>query len=181
MSESLRQIALNSANASAELEEMLISTDGEITDQIAEFLAVKDIQLPAKVDSYAYLMERMDVLAMHYKCKAEYFQNLAKAADKVTDRCKSNLEEAMNLIGTQEILGFDTKFKFVKTNPSVVINDESLIPEEFKIPIFDTQIDKKAISARLKDGIEVSGCSLKQGQTLKKLANTPGKAKQVKS
>lgn len=158
---------------SSELENQLIQSGGEITPEIEALLEVKDLQLPDKVDNYGLVMDRMAMISEFYTQRAEMFLKMSKAADSVIDRCKSNLKLAMENLKTDEILGHDIKFKIVKSNPTVVIEDESKIDPAYTTTQTVVKIDKKRIGEDLKVGIEVAGAKLQQGSSLRQYANTP--------
>jgi hypothetical protein len=162
---------------STQLEELLIESNGELTPDLEEMLVVKDVQIPAKVDAYADVMLRMEMLADYYKQKADVFLRMSTAASAVIDRCKDNLKGAMLQLNEPEIRGFDIRFKLVASNPSVVIQNESQIPLEYIKQEIVEKIDKKKIAENLKAGKAVSGAVLEQSFSLRKYANTPSKDK----
>lgn len=170
---SLVELAKNSAT----LEEMLIMSGGEMTAEIEDMLTVKDIQLPAKIDSYALVMDRMESISRFYEEKAEFYQRLSRAADNVIVRCKENLKFAMITLHEDEIVGFDVKFKLVKSNPSCIIEDELKIDPAYTTVKTVVTVDKKRITEDLKLGIPVAHAHLEQGVSLRKFANSPGKSK----
>ena len=55
----------------------------------------------------------------------------------------------------------------VKQNPcKVIIDDESVVPTEFKEIISTIKISKTAIGEQLKAGIEIDGCRLERTHRL---------------
>ncbi len=167
---SLREILEVASN----IENMLVESQGEITSEIEAALAIKDINLPAKVDSYGFVMDRMASVADFYKQKAKFFERLAKAADSVVERCEDNLKASMQTLRVDEILGNDIRFKLQKSNPSVVINNEDLVDKIYKNEKITVSIDKKRIAEDLKIGVPVAGAHLEQGFSLRKSANRLG-------
>jgi hypothetical protein len=166
---------LELVSRAASLEEMLIQSGGEITPELEAELAITEISLPEKIDGYSLVIDRMDSIAEFYKRKADMILKLSRAASNVSDRCKFNLKSAMQTLGTEEILGFDVKFKLVNSNPSCVIDDESIIDGAYIITETITKVDKKRLTEDLKLGIPCAGARLERGVSLRQYANNPAK------
>lgn len=163
----------------AALEHALVESQGEITPEIEAMLAVKDTHLPEKVDAYAMVIERMDTIFAFYRAKAELFNRMAKAAEAVSNRCEYNLKTAMETLHTDEIKGHDIKFKLLKSNPAVEIEDDSKLDPAYLITETVTKVDKKRIVEDLKLGVPVAGAKLRQSFALRKYVNTPTSTKKV--
>lgn len=157
------------------LEEKLIESNGEITEEIEKSLVIKDTSLPEKMDSYALVIDRMDSISKFYKDKAEFYLKLAKSANFVVDRCKHNIKESMILLGIDELEGFDVRFKLTPTSPTCVIEDESKIPETFLKK--EIKIDKKELVQVLKSGVLIEGARLEENKALRMYPNSPKKLK----
>lgn len=168
------------AHESANLEEMIIQSNGELTPEIEAALAITGELLPPKVDNYALMIERMGMLKDFYKAKADFYSKLAKSATGVADRLKANLRYAMDTLQTREIAGLDVKFKLVANNPSCIIYDEAKVPEAYKAYETIMTIDKKRIIEDLKLGVPVTGAHLEIGTSIRQYANSPG-SKSIKS
>lgn len=155
----------------AQLEAMLIESDGEITPEIESMLAVREIQLPEKVDRYASVIERFDLIEEFYKEKADQIYKLAKAAGTVSIRCKENLKASMMDLNVSELTGNEIKFKLSPSNPSVEIVDQSKLNGSYLITETITKVDKKRIGEDLKLGVPVDGAELRQTFSLRKSLN----------
>lgn len=162
---SLRELV----SISTSIETALIENGGELTPEIEAALAVKDMQLPEKVDGYSLVMDRMASVADFYAQKAELFLRLSKAAESVIEKCKDNLKFAMTELKVDELQGHDFKFKLQNSAPAVIIEDESKISESYKV--IKTTIDKKKIGEDLKLGVPVEGARLERGQYVRQYAN----------
>ena len=162
-------------NEVAQLEQMLIESGGEITPEIENMLAVKDVQLPEKIDGYYSIIERFELIQDFYKQKADAMSRLAKAASQVSDRCKDNLKLAMQELNVDELKGQDYRFKLSPSNPSVIIPDESLLDQSYTITKTVTSIDKKRILEDLKLAVKVMGARLEENFSLRKYLNRSAK------
>lgn len=152
----------------AAIEALLIESDGEITEDIEKMLVVKDVQLPAKVDSYGVVMDRMKMIQEFYEEKAKRYKNFANAAQVVQERCKENINHAMNSLDTKELSGWETKFRLMRSAPSCNIVDESAVPELYKTQVITTKIDKKLILEHAKIGANVPGVEIEQKEYVRK-------------
>lgn len=161
-------------NETNQIEQMLLDSDGEITEAIESALAVRDLELAEKVDGYSHIMDRFAALETHYKEKAEFFSRISKQCKNVQERLKGNIKFAMQELGQSELVGEDIKFTLKPTSGSLVIEDEEMIPVEFKTEVIVTEIDKK----KLKDAAakaEIPGARIEPGFSLRMVANTPDK------
>lgn len=165
-----KSLAVIVSEASA-LETMLVESDGEITPDVEAFLAVNAAELQQKVDSYSLIMERLETLAGYYKNRSEFFAQVSKQCESARDRLESNIENAMKVLKTDEIAGQDVRFKLVKSNPSVVIENEKLIPAEYKKEKVTVSIDKKRLGEDLKIG-DVTGAKLESKEYLRTYGKT---------
>lgn len=155
----------------AELENQLIESGGVLTEEIEKALAIVDTHLPEKIDSYAAVIERFDLVEQFYKDKAAFYLGMAKSASSVTERCKENLKFAMKELGVTELAGNDVKYKLSPTNPSAIIDSEDAIEASYKITETIVKIDKKKILEDMKLGVPVVGARMQENFRLTKSAN----------
>lgn len=156
---------------SGAIEDALILSGGEITPELEQALAVKDMQLPEKIDGYNLVMDRMISVSEFYAQKAELFTRLSSAAKTVVSRCKENLQFAMTEMNVTELVGYDYKFKLQNNPAGVEMLDEAKIPDAYKIVKIVTSVDKKKVLEDLKIGVPVDGATLKQGTHVRVYAN----------
>lgn len=164
---SLRELV----SISGAIEDALILSGGEITPELEQALAIKDMQLPEKVDGYNLVMDRMKSISEFYAQKAELFNRLSSAADSVISKCKDNLKFAMTEMNVTELTGYDYKFKLQASPAAAEIIDESKIAESYKVTKTITSVDKKKILEDLKIGVPVEGAVLKVGSHVRSYAN----------
>ena len=162
---------INIVNDCALIEKALIESGGEITPEIELMMAIKDIQLPEKVDSYAAIMERFDNVSEFYNMKAKAFFKMYQATAKISEGCSDRIKFAMVEMKLTELHGHDVRFKLSDTAGAVEIVNETLIPSEYKTIVQNTVTDKKRIAEDLKLGIPVNGCELKINKSLRKYLN----------
>lgn len=155
----------------AEIERMLIESEGELLSGIDQMLEVNAQELAAKADAYDMVMKRFESLQEHYKQREKFFQKIQKQCGYVQDRLKENIKSAMKELNTDEIEGSDIRFKLSSVKPSVVITEEDAIPREYFKEKTEFVLDKD----RLKDDLSIGpvpGAELKQSVALRVYANT---------
>lgn len=162
--ETLRELVTQAAN----IELMLLENGGLLTPEIEEKLAVLDVATPAKIDNYYNLMERFDAMQAVFKKKADDMAAIAKSFENANERLRFNLKEAMGIAEMDELRGNDYRFCLADSPPSVLIENSTEIPTDYKQTIISEKIDKKRIAEDLKLGVPVPGCSLTRGKTLRK-------------
>lgn len=155
----------------AELENQLIESGGVLTEDIEKALAIVDTHLPEKIDSYAAVIERFDLVEQFYKDKAAFYLGLAKSASSVTERCKDNLKFAMKELGVTELAGNEIKYTLSKNGPKAIVDDSSKIDQIYKVTETVVKIDNKRILEDLKVGVPVEGAHLEDVYRLTKSAN----------
>lgn len=162
------------AEEAAKIETALIESEGAITPELEAWLAQIDVSLPAKVENYSLLMDRMEALSDFYKSRADMLTKMARAANSVIERCEANLKIAMEKMQVDEIKGIDVRYKLQNSKPTVVIENEDLIPGEYTTIVPIKKHDKTRMAEDLKMGVPVSGARLEAGKHLRRFANTPG-------
>lgn len=156
MSKSLVQIT-SEVN---QLAVMLLESQGLITPEIENALAVKEIALPEKVDNYSYILDRIESEIEFYKKRAEMFDQAASTLNNAKKRLKDRLEYAMNEMGVTELVGNEIKFKRMNSKSKLVIDDEEMIDVKYKSEKTVTVIDKDALYEDLKRDSKVVGAHL---------------------
>jgi len=156
------------------LEQMLVESQGTITPEIEKYLAVKESQLPEKVDGYSLVMDRFEHLEAYYKQRADFFSQVADQCKAVRERLKENIKYAMKDLGTDEVAGFDVRFKLQKVKPKLVVDDEAKIPKEYYKTVITESLDKEKLKEDLAIG-KIEGAHLEESFSLKTYANVPKK------
>jgi len=79
-----------------------------------------------------------------------------------TEALRSVITQTMDRAGIKKIPGELSTLSLTDVKPSVIINDESLIPSKYFKPQ-DPKIDKKSIGDALNDKIDIPGAQLSNG------------------
>jgi hypothetical protein len=137
----------------------LVESGGEITPEMEAGLLALDAKIPAKIDSYAAVLERLDLEEGYWKQKADAFDRIAKGCRQARERMKDRLKLAMHEMGTDELKGVDARFKMVRSRPSLAI-DESSLPDDFKMIETKVKPDREKIEETIKTGASVPGVTV---------------------
>lgn len=158
------------------LEQKLIESEGHVTPEIEELLVVNSEMLPAKVDNYSLFLNRCKSVEQFYLERADFFYKVAKQMSNVQDQLNHNIKIAMQTLGVDELTGQDVRFKLQGVKAKVVIDDDSLIPKDYKKEVIKFEIEKERLRGDLEIGA-VPGAHLEKSFALKTYAATPKKGK----
>ena len=165
--------------AQAAIEDALYENGGELTPELEEQLAETREALPAKIDGYNHILARLAGMEAAADAEIKRLQALKKTAQNAQKSLKGHLLNAMQTFGIEKIEGSTCKV-FRKANPaSVTITDENALLQPFKEWLFDgvmddlpawikveASINKTALKDLLKNGEQVFGAELTQGESI---------------
>lgn len=129
--------------------------------------------LPAQnpVDHLANLINLINGEAKKLKAQEALLAQERKNLEALVSTAEKALFEEMKNDGIVELGGNLIKY-IIKLNPhKLIIEDESLIPADYKHQIVITEIRKDAIKDELKLGAIIPGCRLVQDQSLQLKTN----------
>lgn len=160
MSNSLYNIEKEYIDLMNEIELM----EGEITPEIENQLIINESQLKGKSIAYLSVIKQK-------KLKVKLAEETANHANKIKlkelkdiERLENSLLNAVNLYGNFE----SGLHKFgTRKSTTVEIENEDLIPMEYKVKKVKIKVDKMKIKQDLKNGLEIKGCSLSDNLNLK--------------
>lgn len=140
---------------------------GELTEAIEAAFAVNEQSLAEKVDNYVVLMQRLDSEIDYLEKVAVQFTDKARAYENLLDRLKNNVKQSMQSLGKKNLEGQYFGFTLASSTPKLVVQDESKIPNEFKIVETITRIDNAKLKAALKVK-PIEGAALQETYSLRK-------------
>lgn len=130
--------------------------------------------LPASnpVDHLANLINMINGETKQLKAKEDLLAQERKNLEALVALAEKAVFDEMKNDGLVELGGMLVKY-IIKNNPhKLVIDDENLIPAEYKKPVTTIEIRKDAIKDEMKLGMEIPGCRLVQEQSLQLKANS---------
>lgn len=147
------------------IEQLLIESGGELTEEIEQSLVFSEKNLAESVDKEIQKLERVEYIAELYKKKADAFSNIAKTMNLYIDRRNQQIKEFMLSRGDESISGAEYEFFLAKPTISVDVIDDLVLPDKF-IKITRSPM-KKEIKDALQSGEQVPGVVLKESRSLR--------------
>lgn len=133
------------------IEEALRSVEGELSDKLQNI-------------TYIVKREESDINLIDEEIKR--LQARKKAISNNVDRLKQYMFEAMKFADVKKVNTSLNTWSIAKNPASVNILDESLIDSQYIVVETVTKVDKKKLLIDLKNGLEVTGAEIKQGERL---------------
>ena len=160
----------------------LIKYELEEINNIANFLDSENNELDEKTindtkESIELLLEEKseqlelilkELEAKEEKCKeiADFYARKAKYANEKKKILKELILGAMQRLGAKKIETVTGTFTIRNNTPSLIIDDENLIPQKFTTFVQTKKIEKNEIKKEIKNGVEIPGVHLETTQSL---------------
>jgi hypothetical protein len=132
--------------------------EGELTSELESALEITKNELEVKSIAYVEVIKAKESFNTRIEEEIKRLQAMKKSNDKLVDRLKNNLLNAVNLFGNFEA-GF-LKFSTRKSTSVVVTIEANDLPKEFKTIKVTEAPDKTAIKKAIEQGQEIEGCIL---------------------
>jgi hypothetical protein len=141
--------------------------DLDLDDQtIADTLEAEGGELVTKGTNVAFVCRNLEATAAAIKEAEAQMAARRKALESRAARLRKHLLDGMRLANIQRIDSPHFSITIKKNPPSVDVFEPGLVPKEYMTdpPPPPPQIDKDLIKKAIKDGFEVPGCRLTQGE-----------------
>lgn len=119
-----------------------------------------------KAVGYAKVIKNIEGQAKAIKEEEERLADRRKSLENNIKRLKLSLEQAMIDVDMKRIKTELFTFNIQKNPPSIEVLNDSVIPKNYFVEV-EPKLDCKAILADLKNGKEVAGVQIKQGESLR--------------
>lgn len=139
-------------------------TDEEIAQAIKDTWESVELAFEEKAENYAKIIKADIAYVKNINDEIARLQALKKPVESKTERMITTLTTAMQAAGRVKFTTPLFSFNIQKNAPSVIVDDESTIPDEYKT--YETKINKTAIKEVLKNGT-VPGAHLEQSESLR--------------
>lgn len=136
-----------------------------ITDAFYALGEVPD-NAQGKIDYLARLRDQLDVQSSLISEEIKKLQTKKRQIEKANDDLDLFIKQEMSDEGMIGMEGLEFKFSLANSQGSLIIDDESLIPESLFIVETTRKPNTKLIKAMLESGQVVEGCSLVSGKRL---------------
>ncbi|BAK15820.1 hypothetical protein SSIL_1397 [Solibacillus silvestris StLB046] len=141
--------------------------EGAPEEAFIEALNAIDGELAEKLENYAMIIVNRQANIDGKKAEAKRLLESAKSEENAIKRMKENMQFAMVTAGQTKVKGEKFNFTVQKNPPSLKVVDDAVIPPQFVSVEEVRNIDKKAILAELKNGAEINGVEIQQGESIR--------------
>lgn len=132
-------------------------TDGELTPELEEQLAINEQNLHDKAINYGYVIKSFESETDIIDAEIKRLQELKRSRVNATERLKQTITEALEFYGITEVKAPTFKLSFRKSES---IECDDVISPEYCVTKTTTTPDKVAIKQAIKEGKEVQGARL---------------------
>jgi len=143
----------------------IIESEGELTPEIEQALAINKEELQAKGINYGFVVKSLESDIDIIDAEVKRLQGLKKVRTNAIERLKSTLKQAMELYEVTEIKSPIIKINFRKSE-SVEIVDEALLDASYMVEKVTHAPDKAAIKEAIKSGKDVQGAVIQVNQNI---------------
>ena len=149
------------------LDKYIHSNESELDEQEIKD-AEGDIRFLLEEKSEQLELILKDLEIKEEKCKeiADFYAIKAKRANEKKKALKELILVAMRNLGTKKIETVTGTFVIRNNTPSLIIDDENLIPQKFTTFVQTKKIEKNEIKKEIKNGVEIPGVHLETTQSL---------------
>ena len=145
---------------------LAMAEDPEIDPQVlADTMEALDGEIEQKADGCARVMRELEASAKAHREEARRHLDRARVDENSLKRISSGLQNLMMLSGKRKLRTELFNLSIAKNPDSVVIPDESRVPEQFLKA--EIKIDKAAVKQALKDGQEFDWAHLEASEGLR--------------
>ncbi|AMD94546.1 siphovirus Gp157 family protein [Leptotrichia sp. oral taxon 847] len=125
-----------------------------------------ELLLEEKSEQLELILKELE--AKEEKCKeiADFYSKKAKYANEKKKMFKELILEAMQKLNAKKIETATGTFTIRNNTPSLIIDDENLIPQKFTTFVQTKKIEKNEIKKEIKNGVEIPGVHLETTQSL---------------
>lgn len=137
--------------------EEINNSDGEITEEQAQALSIKESELVEKAESYLAVIRSNEAFVDQIDQELKRLNALKKSRKNLNERLKTNLLTAVELFGE-----FSVGTNTFKTRKSTVVevDDVNQLPDRYKTLKVTETADKVEIKRALSKGDYIEGCRL---------------------
>lgn len=134
-------------------------------EELGDTLEAIEEAFELKVENIAKVMKSVEGEAEIIREEEKRLAERRRALESQVIRLKTYVEDNMKSSGIDKVKGRFFSLSLQKNPPSVEIINESLIPNDYIKTV--TSVDKKLILEAIKAGQAVTGCELKQTESLR--------------
>lgn len=144
---------------------MLEENGGELTPELEQALLITEENFTQKAEGYCKAIAIYNGQAAALDEEIKRLTAKKKTAENAVARMKDALKNSMNVLKLDKI-NAGTFTISTRKSQSLEVLDEALVPEIYKETVTTIKVDKNAIKADLKAGVEVEGVVLNENKSI---------------
>lgn len=154
-------------NQYAALAARIAELGGELTEETEKELDELTSQLCAKADGYGVVLRQLENNVEFWKLQKLECAAAQKVYENGIEALKTRMKYVLGQTEGEALQGELFRFYLARTAPSLNIEDETLVPAQYKKSELKVTPDREAISAALKRGESVPGVTLQENKALR--------------
>jgi hypothetical protein len=127
---------------------------------------------PEAIDLAVLTCDQMEAIGEALKKRGDEMKKAGQARINAVKNFKEALKGQMRQDGSDELIGNDFRLCVQKTKPKMVIENESAIPEAYRVTRTVTEVDETRLRQDLELGVPVDGARLEMSGSLRIRPNT---------
>ncbi len=139
---------------------------GEVDIDISKALETVQGTFEEKAIATAIVSRKLTNYSAEIDTEIKRLQALKKHVDGEEKRVRVYLSDALQKVGIESIKGVYANISFKNNPPKTIVDDESLIPEEYITVKVERKPNLTAIKEAIKSGKEVQGAHLESCKTI---------------
>lgn len=118
-----------------------------------------------KIEAIGYLVRERGAWAEGAKAEAQRLRDRALAFDRDAMRLSDKAQTLLGIMGVKKVVAPTITASIHKGRLRTVVEDESLVPDEYKRTITTTKVDAAAAAAAIDGGATVPGVKRERGDS----------------
>ncbi len=148
-----------------EIVDALLESEGVITPELEARMVLTRENLQQKAVGYALAIKENAADLGKINDAIADLQKKKRAIEATSDRLKERILAGLQLFGVEKIKDVIVSI-WIKRSKALSILDEQLIPDEFRITVEQTTVDKNALKAAIEGGLKTEGAVIIENQNL---------------
>ncbi|MGM9535035.1 MAG: siphovirus Gp157 family protein [Intestinibacter sp.] len=162
----LYQLTENFLEVDRLIDEYMEAGQEDLANNLVEANKIIAQEIQNKSNGFVYMFRNIDSQIDAIDGEIKRLQELKKQKQNKYEYLKKSLKDNMEALGVKK-LETDLGNFTVRNNPgSLVIDNETIIPDEYKEVVQTVKIDKKAIKECIKQGNAIEGCHVEISTSL---------------
>lgn len=141
------------------------ASEGEITPEIEQALAITEEQFTVKATDYGLAILNLEAMAKAAKEEKQRLAGLEKFYTNVSNRLRSALCNAMDVLDHPKVESPSVRL-FLRRTTATEVDDIAKLPGEFVTTKIEDVPDKTAIKKAIQEGRKVPGAHLVENVSL---------------